>query len=177
MNNSIVYSVSVIVAIALGLTLGYTLFHTEEMSVGTSSTGTTFSTAKIAEVVMAPQSVTATSSSILNTDSSDRYVTDAGVYCTGLTTMFGMNGAGGLVTFDYYAGTTSSAAPTAAVTSNPLLAMRVSVATATPNGFTATSTFTNPYARVWNSGSYLTFQTNGTSSAAICTPYVRYIAS
>ena len=146
-------------------------------SSGTGSpAGTTFSNAKIAEVAMAPTSATATSTSIRNSDASDRYVLDAGVFCSGLTTMFGLTNSG-LSTFQWYAGTTSSAAPTTSIAGNLLLAMNVTVATSSAVGFTATSTYTNANSRVWSAGSYMTFQTNGTSTAASCTPFVHYIGS
>lgn len=167
--------IGLLIVVLAGITWAGITFP-KQIQFGASATGSTFGTAKIAEVVMAPQSRTATSTSILNSDSSDRVVLDAGVNCSGLSNMFGST-SGGLSTYQWYAGTTSSAAPTASIASNALLAMNVAVATTTSAGFTATSTYTNPYARIWGAGTYMTFQTNGTSSATVCQPFVHYIGT
>ncbi len=142
-----------------------------------SSTGSTFSTAKVASIVMAPISNTSTSTSILNADASNRLVLDAGVVCpSGLTNMFAGN-ALGVATFNWYAATSAVAAPTVSIAGATFAAMNITVATSSPAGATATSTYTNTYARIWNAGSYMVFQTNATSSGAICVPYVHYLAS
>ena len=180
MNNSIVGGLIGVLALGVGFFGGYLMFagEPEVNGTGASPTGATFSTQRIAEIVMAPTSVSATSTSIQNTDSNDRIITDAGVSCSGLTTMFGLTSAG-LVSYQWVAATSSTAAPTVSVmgSANALALMNVTVATSAASGFTATSTYTSPFARIWNAGSYLVFQTNGTSSAASCLPFVRYIAS
>ncbi len=140
-----------------------------------SPVGATNSDAKIASIAMLPRSTTATSTSILNSDATDRIVTDAGVTCTGLTNMFG-NSATGVATFRWVAATSSTAAP-ATIIPSTLSAMDVTVATSSVDGFTATSTYTSAFSRRWNANSYMVFETNATSSAAACTPFVHYVAS
>lgn len=154
----------------------YALFFASHAFGAASPAGSTNNDAKVASVAMAPTSRTATSTSILNSDASDRIVTDAFVSCTGLTSMNGADTAG-LATFKWTAATSSTAAPAPSVIDASLAAMNVTIATTTSDGFTATSTYTNVYARRWNAGTYMVFQTNGTSSAVSCTPGVRYIAS
>lgn len=173
MNNTIT---NILLGVLIVLVAYSVFFKASQVFGAASTTGATNTDAKIASIAMAPISNSATSTSILNTDSSDRIITDAGVSCTGLTNMFGQTSAG-LATYNWTAATSSTAAPTASIASAQFAAMQVTVATTTPDGFTATSTYTSPYARRWNAGTYLIFQTNGTSSAASCTPFVRYIAS
>lgn len=172
------YIVAVLVLIAIAGAYFYpeSLPTPTPLGVASSTAGATNNDAKRVSIAMAPISAAATSTSILNSDATDRIVIDAGVTCTGLTNMFGSDSAG-LVNYRWTAGTSSVAAPTASVINATLAAMNVTVATTTPDGFTATSTYTNPYARRWNAGSYMVFQTTGTSSAAACTPYLSYVAS
>lgn len=156
--------------------MGFTLNKTEEVAVGTSPTGSTFSTARIGEIVQTPVSAAATSSSIQNTDANDRVILDAGVYCEGVGNWFAQTGAG-LATLSYWAATSSTNAPSTGIIGAPLAAMNVTVATATSKTYAATSTSYSNFARIWNTGSYLTFQPTGTSTTAVCTPFVHYIAT
>lgn len=141
-----------------------------------SAPGTQFGTAKVAQVNINPQSITSTSTSLYNSDGSDRFVTDAFVSCSGLTSMAGAT-AGGVATFNWTAATTSSPAPTATVATRALAAMQVTLATSTAYNLTATSTYATPWPRIWRAGEYMTFQTNATSSATACTVGVSYIQS
>lgn len=173
-----------VIGVVVGVVIGFTIWHASadgflggsgsQQGVGTSATGTTFNTAKITEIVMAPTSNAASSTSVLNGDASDRYVLDGGVSCTGLTNMFG---AASLAEDLWYAGTSSVAAPTASISGRALLAMKVSLATSTTYGFIATSTYTNTFARIWAAGTYMVFETNATSSAVSCQPFLHYIGS
>jgi len=140
-----------------------------------SAAGSSFNSAKVAAININPRSITSTSTSLYNSDASDRIVTDAFVTCSGLTNMFGATSAG-LSTYQWYAATSSVPAPTASVANVPLAAMNTTVATSSDNGYTATTTYTNAFARRWNSGTYMIFQTNGTSSAATCQAGVHYLA-
>ena len=162
------------VVVAGGLIVGAYYFPKTQFLAG-SPAGTTFGTAKVAAVNISPQSRTSTSTSMLNSDASDRIVLDAYVTCSGLTNMFGADGAG-VATFNWTAATSSVAAPTASIAANALAAMQITVATSSTEGYTATTTYTNVFARRWNSGSYMIFQTNATSSAATCQAGVHYVA-
>lgn len=172
MNNTIT---NILLAVLIVL-VGYAVFFAPHVLGAASPAGATNLDAKVASVAMAPISRTATSTSILNSDGTDRIVTDAFVSCTGLTNMNGVDTLG-LATYNWTAATSSTPAPTASIAAAQLAAMQVTVATTTSDGYTATSTYTSPFSRRWNAGSYMVFQTNGTSSAVSCTPGVHYIAS
>ena len=143
-----------------------------------SSTGTTFNTAKVAAVVMSPTTSSATSTSILNTDASDRIILDNFVSCAGATTTaFGADSLG-LATWKWGAATTSGAAPQPSILNSVNAAMNINVATGTYDAYTASSTYTAVYTRRWAAGSYLTFQTNGTTTPSLsCVAGVHYIGS
>lgn len=139
-----------------------------------STAGTTFSNAKIAAVVMTPSSATATSSSVYNSDSSDRIIDSAFVSCYPASgSVFAQTGAG-LANWIWTAATSSTAAP--ATLANTNYALNAPVATSTTNdSYVATSTYQNTITRRWAAGSYLTFQPNATSSTATnCTVGVYY---
>lgn len=171
----LIVSVLVILAIAGGY-----IYPKYSASFG-SSTGATFGDAKVAAIVMTPASASATSSSILNTDASDRFITDAFVVCSAVGNVFtavtgaGLTSAGWL----WKAATSSTASPAniQGFTSADL-AMSVSVATTTAaDAYTATSTFTQVYNQRWKTNTYMTFQPNATSSTAVCTVGVHYLGT
>lgn len=164
----------VLSAIAI-LAVGAYFFPTVQQTFGAPA-GTVFGTSKIAQVNINPQSITSTSTSLYNGDQSDRFVTDAVVSCSGLTSMAGAT-SGGVATFNWTAATSSVPAPTASVASAPFAAMQVSLATSTAYNMTATSTYTVPWGRIWRTGEYMIFQTNATSSATTCTVGVKYLQS
>lgn len=153
---------------------GY-FFPELKITVG-SPAGTTFNTAKVAQININPQSITSTSTSILNTDTSDRIVTDGFVSCSGLTNMFASTNAG-VATFNWTAATSSTPAPAPSITGSTFAAMQVSLATSTTYNETATSTWTVPWGHIWTAGTYMIFQTNATSSGALCTVGVHYVGS
>lgn len=141
-----------------------------------SSAGASFTSAKVAQININPQSITSTSTSLLNTDASDRYVTDGFVSCKGLTNMFAADAAG-VATFNWTAATSSTASPVPSIASNAFASMQVTLGTSTSFNQTATSTYTVPWGRIWTAGTYMVFQTNATSSTAACTVGVHYLAS
>lgn len=141
-----------------------------------SVVGTVFNSAKVAQININPQSITSTSTSIQNTDTSDRIVTDGFVSCSGLTNMFGSTNAG-VATFNWTAATSSTAAPAPSIAANSFAAMQVTLSTSTTYNETATSTYTVPWGHIWTAGTYMIFQTNATSSGATCTVGVHYLAS
>lgn len=160
-----------IVAIAIGAYF----FPAQSLFQGTA--GNTFSNAKVAAININPQSITSTSTSLYNSDSTDRTITDAFVTCTGLTTMYGSGPQStGVDAFRWYMATSSVAAPTASVANAVLGAANFTLGTSTAFNYAATSTYTVPWGRIWTAGTYMIFQTNATSSSAACTAGVHYLA-
>lgn len=153
----------------------YLPFSTVTQLVTGSAVGTTFVTAKVAQINFSPATGTATSTSVYNSDDSDRIVTDAFVSCNTLGTSYTAYTGTGLASLQFFAATTSASAP--AIVTNPNFAMNVVVATSTPtDAFTATSTYTFVPGRRWKTATYMTFFSNATNTAA-CTVGVHYVGS
>lgn len=173
------YILTFIGAVLLGGALyGAYLYPQASQLVG-SSAGTTFSTAKIATVVMSPSAAgaNATTSSILNTDASDRKIETFVADCSGVGTSQAVNTGGGLASagFIVSAATTSTSVPTVVTNTN---ALTLPISTSTPDSYNIVGNATTTVAlnRVWASGSYLTFQFNATNTAS-CIIGVNYLAS
>lgn len=172
-------SLGVIAVVVLGLAIyGAYLYPKAENSVG-SSAGATFSTAKVAAVVMAPNTQAATSSSIVNTDGSGRWVTDAFAYCSGDSTAFTNITGGGLAALTLQAATTSTSG--AGLLGNTNYAANMTLATSSTYAANSTTTPTgSPDAKFyyWGSGVDMTFLFNATTTAtAACTVGVHYLPS
>lgn len=136
-----------------------------------SAAGTTSNTAKFAGVVAVPSApgANATSSSILNGDAGDRYITSVKVGCESVGTSKTAYTGAGLASLQVTMSTTSTAAPTAGGTT----ISTITIATSTPTFLQASSTAsgtsgTGSFLYIWQSGSYLTFTTNATNTAT-CT--------
>lgn len=134
---------------------------------GTSSpVGTTNTTAKFYSIEMAPSTSAASSSSILNTDGTDRVIESTVADCNTVgTSQTYLTGAGLTSTgWNLKAATTSTAAQTGSTN----YASNITIATTTPDVFSATSTegVITGTARIWPTGSYLTFTFNATNTAA-----------
>lgn len=148
-----------------------------------SSAGATFGDAKYAGVVIAltNQGANGTSTSIINTDTSVRYVTGLRLACTGLGNSFSSGVGAGLASLQVTVGTSSTAAPVAQASVG--IFSRVSsgliIATATPTFVIASSTTqiaTSTLASPWYPNEYMTFWWNATSTAtSTCTEGVDYI--
>ena len=143
-----------------------------------STTGTTFNTAKVAAIVFTPATAAATSTSIYNGDASDRKIQSFFADCSGMGTSFAAYSGAGLVSggliFSY--ATTSTANPNTPQTAN---AISISVATTTPDSYNITGAATTTptgLQRVWAAGSYATFSSNATNTAS-CVVGVNYLAS
>lgn len=156
---------------------GSQIVHDQSVTYG-STTGTTFNTAKVAAVVFTPATGSATSTSILNTDASDRKIQSFFYDCSGVgTSLTAYTGAGltsGGLIFSY--ATTSTANPNTPQTTN---AINLTVATSTPDSYNiigAATTTPTALQRVWATGSYATFSSNATNTAS-CVVGVNYIAS
>lgn len=165
-----------VIGILVGFAVAYALFGNQQPVVRLSSAvGTTFNTAKVAQINFSPATASATSTSILNTDESDRYVESAYVACGSVGTSQTAYTGAGLAALVFTAGTTTANAP-ATPTASALQSMLVTVSTSTTDSFIATTTYTSPFSRRWNAGSYMTFFSNATNTAA-CTVGVHYLAS
>ncbi len=167
--------------LALGAFLGtlaffnFTPFRTVVQQVAFGSpVGTTFSTAKIAAMNIAPATASATSTSILNSDASDRYITSAFAECTGAGSSQTAYTGAGLANLLLRIATSSTAAPV--VLSNTNYAANLTIATTAPATYQSTTTPTTSWMQVWASGSYLTFYPNATNTAQ-CVVGVSYLAS
>jgi len=174
MKNKIIVSAVAILAV---LAIATFLLSKKPVSSGSAGVGATFNSAKIAEINMTPSTGTATSTSIYNGDDDDRIVTDAFASCSGIGTSYtaytgtGLTSAGLLLK----AATTTTSAPASVTNTN--LAMSISIATTTPSDmYVATSTYGTAYWQRWGAGTYMTFFTNATNTAA-CSIGVHYIGT
>lgn len=198
----IVATVAVIVAV-VAIYYAYQYPQFQSGVGGTSAVGTTFNSAKVAAISFAPAAPGATTTSILNGDANDRYVLSNFVACNNATSSFTAVTGTGLANLIFQAATTSTNAPVLVTNTNLVmndivatgtvaagaasnfggivLAASSSVASTTAatgvNGFTQNANAgINAFKFVWSSGSYLTFVSNATNTAA-CTVGVYYLAS
>lgn len=145
-----------------------------------STAGSTFSFAKYAGVradLSAPGS-TGTSTSVYNSDSSERYITGIRSGCSLVGTSRTAYTGAGLAALLFSAATSSTASPAVQTNTNKVGGGDVTVGTSTPNYAVATSSATgsgsNAVYNIWPAGSYLTFTTNATNTAQ-CTFGVDYV--
>lgn len=160
---------------------GYTPFLkvTQVLNPLGSAAGTTFNSAKVAQVNMSPSTASATTTSLQNTDGSDRWVTDSFVNCTGDSTSKTFLTGTGLAALTLKTATTSVA--NLGLQGSTAYATNITVSTSTNFTYNASTTpsvaiGTGAVAYLWKAGSYLTFLFNATSSAA-CTVGVHYLGS
>jgi len=175
---------SVCIAVLAGFFSGLTVHEltpapaAQVQQVG-SPTGSTFNTAKIAMInwtiaAVSGSNGSATTTSLYNGDSSDRIIQSVQFDCASVGTSKTAYTGAGLANLIFTAATTSSSAPAAITNANVVLSTSVStsstelyVSTTTP-GLTGSA-----FVRRWASGSYLTFASNATNTAA-CTIGVSY---
>ncbi len=169
---NITYFIVAIAILLVGVSIGVH-FGGKSFVGATSVAGTTFNTAKVAQINLSLASASATSTSLLNTDDNDRIVTDAFATCSGLGTSLTAYTGAGLAALTIQAATSSTA--TLGLNANLNYALNVTMATATADGYTATSTYTLVASRRWAAGSYMVFFSNATNTA-LCSPGVHYLA-
>lgn len=175
MKNTYIISAIVLTFVIACFGLLYPKYDASLTASGTSSTsGVTNNSAKIASITMALSS--ATSSSILNTDATDRIVESGFYSCDNLTTVLAPYTGGGFAALSFEAATTSAAASSATAVTNANAAFKSTVATSSSFGFVASSTYAAAFPRVWATGSYMTFWSNATTTAS-CTIGLHYISS
>lgn len=171
---NIYIALAIVVALVFGVLIGYVIHPQQTIQVG-SATGSTFGTAKFAGVVvnLANQGQNGTSTSLVNTDTSDRYIDSLKLGCESV----GL-GSTNKAALTMSVATTTTANP-AAFAYNQALALNYGIATGTPNFIMASSTTiiaTSTDAMLWRSGEILTFWFNATNTA-VCTVGVGYIGS
>lgn len=179
-------STKAIIALVGALLIGYAIYgayqypQTQVMVQGASSAGTNYNTAKFAGTVvsLATPGSGATSTSMLNTDGVDRYVTAFKIACSGVGTSQTAYTGTGLSILGVSIGTTTAANP-ASFLSSAAIALNYSVGTTTQSVVVAsstTATATSSLAMVWPTNTYMTFFWNATNTA-VCTEGVDYIGS
>lgn len=163
------YFIALVLAVVVtgGIVGGY-YYPQDIQSLGSSVTGSTFNTAKVAAIAWAPATSAASSTSILNTDANTRYITDSFVQCTGT------NGQG----FTMTAATTSVANQGLQGSTNYAANDVATTTVASQTMFNASSTegvptYTN---RLWPSATYLTFDASAVNTGA-CIAGVHYLGT
>ncbi len=148
-----------------------------------SPVGSTFSTSKFAAVAVNLANVGAngTSTSILNTDTSDRYPISIDLGCEGVGTSQTAYSGTGLAALTLSVATSSTANPLPSnANTNYVGAATLVIPTSTVQVAISSSTAALPgntrSGVVWGAGTYMTFTFNATNTAA-CSVGVKYIAS
>lgn len=164
-----VLGIGTVTLLVIGLAIGYTLAPRTELVQGISSPGATGSTAKLYTITFSPS--TGTSTSLLNTDGTDRAVTSTVAYCTGIGSSFSGFAGAGLANLTLKSSTSTSATVTAATLANINYMYNASVSTSSPWLSIASSTIgggLGDVTRVWPTGTYINFEFNATNTAS-CT--------
>ena len=172
-------SIAFVLAVVIGVAIYGAYQYPKQILALGSPVGATFGTAKIAAVNISPLTGAASSTSILNTDSSARWVKSTDAACTGVGTSFAFVGQAGIASWLLQAATTSQAnnglQGNTNYVSNMIVGTSTSFSQSASSTVASTLTFgTDNY--YWPSGSYLTFTFNATNTAA-CTVSASYIAS
>ncbi len=163
--NKIIYTIAGLIVLVAVFFVGQSASNNASVQ-GVSSVGATNSTAKLASITIAPLTIAATSTSILNADATDRAVTSAFAFCTGVTNQPAVN------TWTLQAATSSTLVVTPP-TSN--YAMNLTVATTTTVVLASSTAISNDIFRIWPSGTYMIFASNATNTAA-CTIGLHYLS-
>lgn len=167
MNNTIT---NVFLGLAIVL-LAYMAFVKVVPAFGAASpTGATFNDAKVAEIAMVPIDLTSTTTSILNTDGSDRVVDSSFVSCaTTSQTVFGSHGAG-LATWAFQMATTAVANLGLQGNTNHVADLTVPTSTADAS-YVASSSIPvlGNRNRIWPANTYLSMLSVGSSTNATIT--------
>jgi len=146
-----------------------------------SAAGTTFNTAKVAQINITPTSLSATTTSILNGDSYDRYILDSFINCaTTSGSVYDSNPqTTGVPSWIWKAATTTTSSLGLQGNTNLVVAMSVGTSTTDYSYNYQQSTTTANYLRQWKAGTYLTWLSNATSSnkTISCQVGVHYIGS
>lgn len=169
------------VVVIAGAIYGAYLYPKVQILVG-SPAGTTFGTSKFAAVAvnLANTGANGTSTSILNTDASDRYPVSVDIACEGVGTSQTAYSGTGLAALTLSVATSSTANPNSNANTNYVGAATLAIPTSTTQVAISSSTAALPgntrSGVVWGAGSYMTFTFNATNTAA-CSVGVKYIGA
>lgn len=160
----------VLIVLSVGL-----YFHspksTAQFTAGvTSSAGVTNSTAKLFSVTMSPSVASATTTSLLNSDSTDRMITGNILGCTGVGNSQAYLTGAGLLTGGWALQFSTSTVGSTGLQGNLNYAGNISIATSSAWLQQASSTLgvLGAVGLVWPASTYLNFTFNATNTAA-CT--------
>jgi hypothetical protein len=170
--------IGAVVILVIGFGLGHYFF--QPASFGSTPAGNTFNTAKQASIVVSLLNAT---SSILNSSGNDYYITAVKAGCENVGTSQTVFTGAGLAKLLLSVATTSTANPSAQGT-NLIGQTTLTISTSTPQFVVASSTTSSGTTsigssvinNIWPTGSYITFTTNATNTAA-CTLGVDYFSS
>lgn len=167
-------------SLCLGVYIGYVIHTPTIQLAGSSNTaaGTTFSTAKLAQVNFTIATGSATSTSLYNSDSYDRYIVTSFIGCNTVGTSKTAYTGTALAGLTFRMATTATAITTALGDSNINYASVLPFSTTTTVNFVSSSTpgILQGFSSVWDAGTYLTIQPNATNTA-VCTGGVYYVGS
>lgn len=170
-----VFAVLGAVVISLAIVGGYFYPKFELIAVG-SPAGTTFTTAKVGQIDISPSTAAATTTSVLNNDASDRYVTNVFAACGSVGTSRTFLTGAGLAAWALQAATTSISGQGLQGNTNYIVNGNLSTSTADLFTMGTSTGLSSSYLTRWAAGSYMTFLFNATNTAA-CTVGVNYLAS
>lgn len=142
-----------------------------------SAAGSTFNSSKVAQINLSLASTgqNGTSTSITNTDATDRIITDGFVSCNTVGNSFTAGSGAGLINWTVQIGTTTTASP-ASAPSNLVYSAIISTSTPDVYVFGNASSSVPAFKQVWATGTNLTIFFNATNTAA-CTAGVHYLGS
>ncbi len=171
----------IVVAALAGLIVGHSFWSTQQHLAGTSPSGSTFASAKFAAVAInvANTGANGTSTSILNTDTNDRYVSAFKLGCSGIGNPLTAYTGAGLASWKVQIGTTSTAAPVSFSSNIAISNTGFVIGTSTTNIMIASSTLliaTSSYATLWPANTYMTFFFNATTTGT-CSIGLDYFGS
>lgn len=166
----------VLALISTGIYIGLT----GQQVAAISPTGATFTTSKTAGIAMnlANPGQNGTSSSLLNTDSNDRYISSDHIGCENVGTSRTAYTGAALANLQLSIGTTTTGTSSSFSSVFPTM-LNFNLGTSTVNLLVSSSTLltaTSSNAAVWPAGTYLTFSFNATNTA-MCTVGVDYFGS
>ena len=172
------YIIIGLVILLAGIVVGRVYFSKTQIFAGASPVGSTFSSKKIAAIVMAPATSAATSSSILNSTGNDQYISSIEAGCEKVASSNTYLTGGGLSALSLTIGTSSTASQPASV--NAVGQGALTISTSSPYFTVSSSTAVmpgNPLVNsIWAAGSYLNFTFNATNTA-VCTVGVSVLSS
>lgn len=138
------------------------------------NTGATANTSKVAETGLSLVSSSATSTSILNTDSQDRIIINFEAFCSAVGTSQTAYTGTGLANLTLTAATSSTAAPGDSESNTNSFKFNISTSSSEVYMSTSTNPANGADGRRWATGSYINFYSNATNTAQ-CIVDVKYL--